>query len=820
MQNDVNRERDLVLAPNEFAFISDQTKGNINVYVGPYKTSLANTDKPVIFDEEQKKFIRCNLDEAIQTFGIAPEGWYIVMKNPSKDGLQPRIGTSNTLSELNVGRKVNIPGPISFALWPGQMVRVIPGHRLRSNQYLLVRVYDEQEARKNWAKAVVKIKSGEEEKTISADEIPDLTTGKYLIIKGTDVSFYIPPTGLEVVRDENGEYVREAVTLERLEYCILLDEDGNKRFVKGTAVVFPEPTEMFVIKNGHRKFRAIELNENSGLYIKVIAPYIEDKRNYKIGEELFITGKDQMIYFPRPEHAIVKYGQQEIYHAVAIPEGEGRYFLDRNTGKINLKKGPCMFLPDPREAVIVRRVLDPRLVELWFPGNKEALEYNVRLKQVCDNEKMKDFVVEQEVTEELVRSKKEAASTLHQQRNVIINKIAGDEFRRKDESQERPRTLTLYDKYDGAVTFSVWTGYAVLVVSKIGTRKVITGPQTYLLEYDETLQAVELSTGTPKTDDQLFKTVYLRVLNNKVSDVVTAESADFCQVNIHLSYRVNFEGDPDKWFNVENYVKFLTDHLRSVIRNAVKKINIMDFYSNGISIIRDTVLGVAAGEDNKRAGRAFKENGMRIYDVEVFDIKLGDEKIEQLLVDSQQDLIRQTIAIAAERRKLNLNEETEDITRKIAENKAHTKQRLLELERTETAEQLKNILAKIDSEIQSKQKNLDAQVADQEKLAKINEGELHLLQTRKELELQLAQKALDQRLAELQAEVAALVSKAQAVSPQLVAALQSFSDRALAEKVADSMAPLSILGGKSVAEIFSGMLQGTVLGSVLDTPRE
>ncbi|HNI45998.1 MAG TPA: hypothetical protein PK230_14945, partial [Chitinophagales bacterium] len=374
----------------------------------------------------------------------------------------------------------------------------------------------------------------------------------------------------------------------RLEYCILLDEDGNKRFVKGTAVVFPEPTEMFVLKNGHRKFRAIELNENSGLYIKVIAPYTEDKRNYKIGEELFITGKDQMIYFPRPEHAIVKYGQQEIYHAVAIPEGEGRYFLDRNTGKINLKKGPCMFLPDPREAVIVRRVLDPRLVELWFPGNKEALEYNVRLKQLCDNEKMKDFVVEQEVTEELVRNKKEATSSLHQQRNVIINKIAGDEFRRKDESQERPRTLTLYDKYDGAVTFSVWTGYAVLVVSKIGARKVIAGPQTYLLEYDETLQAVELSTGTPKTDDQLFKTVYLRVLNNKVSDVVTAESADFCQVNIHLSYRVNFEGDPDKWFNVENYVKFLTDHLRSVIRNAVKKINIMDFYANGISIIRDT----------------------------------------------------------------------------------------------------------------------------------------------------------------------------------------------------------------------------------------
>ena len=49
---DRGRERDLVLAPNEFAFILDETKGNINVYVGPHKTSLANTDGPVVFDPE------------------------------------------------------------------------------------------------------------------------------------------------------------------------------------------------------------------------------------------------------------------------------------------------------------------------------------------------------------------------------------------------------------------------------------------------------------------------------------------------------------------------------------------------------------------------------------------------------------------------------------------------------------------------------------------------------------------------------------------------------------------------------------------------
>ena len=51
------------------------------------------------------------------------------------------------------------------------------------------------------------------------------------------------------------------------------DKDGNKRYIKGPDVVFPEPTERFVEKNGSRKFKAIELNEISGIYLKVIAPY-------------------------------------------------------------------------------------------------------------------------------------------------------------------------------------------------------------------------------------------------------------------------------------------------------------------------------------------------------------------------------------------------------------------------------------------------------------------------------------------------------------------------------------------------------------------
>jgi major vault protein len=810
-----NRERDLVLAPNEYAFISDQTKGNINVYVGPYKTSLANTDKPVIFAGDTKRFERVSLDESIETFITAPEGWYVVMKNPPKDGHQPKTGTTNNLAELNVGRKVNIPGPINFALWPGQMAKVLRGHNLRSNQYLLVRVYDEDEATKNWTKAVIKTKDGEGTPEELIETKPDLTMGKMLIIKGSNVSFYIPPTGVEVVQDEEGDYVREAVTLERLEYCILLDENGNKRFIQGPAVVFPEPTEEFIYRDGVRKFKAIELNEMSGLYIKVIAPYNEGKMSYKEGDELFITGKDQMIYYPRPEHAIIKYGKKERHYALAIPAGEGRYYLNRKTGKISLQKGPAMFLPDPREAVLVRRILHPKQVALWFPGNQEALQYNQQLQKLAKSE-TQDFVSDDviQMEQEMLQPIPAAKALPEKRKEKVSKEIAGDEFERGEQFTP-PRMLVLDTKYDGAVTINIWTGYAILVVSKTGTRKVIVGPQSYLLEYDENLEAFELSTGTPKTEENTIKSVYLRVLHNKVSDIVRAETSDYTQVNIQLSYRLNFEGEPEKWFNVENYVKFLTDHMRSFIRNAVKKYTIMDFYTNGIEIIREVILGKTA-KDEKRPGRTFDENGMRIYDVEVLDIRLSDISLENLLIATQQDVVKQTLRVTSEQRKLEFTKETEKINQEIALAKSSTAKQNIDLENEETKKALELALVKIEAEIQTKEKRLLAELTEQDTLNQINQAELDRLKERENLQIELAQQKLAQELEKMKGEVEAVVAKAQAVSPNLVAALQAFADKALAEKMAQSMSPLAILGGKSVAEVLANLLKGTVLSNVLE----
>lgn len=818
MADDRGRERDLVLAPNESAFISDETKGNINVYVGPHKTSLANTDRPVVFDARSKRFNRCSLEEATQTFSVAPEGWYLVLKNPARDGSHPRTGALNNLPELDVGRKVNVPGPVSFAQWPGQMVRVVQGHHLRSNHYLVVRVYDEEAAKTNWTKAVIKPQQASPDETPgggTTDELPlkpdDLTMGNLLVIKGTEVAFYIPPTGIEVVRSANDTYIREAVTLERLEYCILLDEDGNKRFIRGPAVVFPRPSEAFVERDGATKFRAIELSDTSGLYVKVIAPYEENGKAYSVGDELFITGAEQMIYFPRPEHAIIKYGSHQIHYAIAIPAGEARYVLDRHTGKISLKRGPAIYLPDPRHEVIVRRVLDGKQVSLWFPGNQEALAYNERLRS---RKGENDFVAERDVARTpLALASESAVAAPGRASAKVSERFAGDDFSRQ-QNYTQPRTITLDTRYDGAVSVSVWTGYAVLVVSKTGERKVVAGPETVLLEYDETLQATELSTGIPKSDESLIKTVYLRALHNKVSDQVVAETKDLCRVHLTLSYRVNFEGDPNKWFDVENYVKFLTDHLRSLLRAAVKQHGIESFYGNAASIVRDVVLGPAV-DGGARAGRAFPENGMRIYDVEVLDVSIGDQAIEDLLVVAQQDVVRQTLAVQTEQRKAQFARETERARQEVLALAFETRGKELELKQLELERTQALRVAEQTAAVELARRQLEARVEEQKALGGINEAEIERRRKHADLDQRIAQGVLELKTSELGAEVRAVVDKAQAISPALVSALQSFGDRALVEKVAQSMAPLAILGGESVSDVLARLLRGTPLARAL-----
>ena len=878
MENLRHEAKDLALAPNEYAFIMDTTKGQVNVYTGPNKASLSQTDQPVVFSDRTKKFEVATLAEAKKLCLVAPENWYIVLKNPASDDGKPHpIKASNSgMPDLELGHKINIPGPISFALWPGQMSRLIQGHRLHQNQYLLIRVYDEQAARDNWDDAVV----AQVEDAEAGTTRDELVMGKLMVVKGTDFSFYMPPTGIEVVRDEDDEYVRDAVTLERLEYCLLLDQSGGKRYVRGPAVVFPEPTENFVERNCVRKFRAIELNQNSGLYVKVIAPYTDSKGDkHEIGEELFVTGKERAIYFPREEHAIVKYGKQEKHYGIAIPKGEARYVLNRKEGDIRLEKGPSVFLPDPREEVIIRRILDLKTCGLLYPGNTEALSHNqALLAEVNANAGAHAAMLLGDVSQgtsafggcfdaaagDLLGADVTATATLSNMGAEIATRglsvqsdmgissealtkgavaysadsigalegatrrVASSGGRKRKrgrgftgDAMERgtkytpPRTVTLNTKYEGAVTINVYEGYAIMLVDKAGKRRVIEGPQTALFEYDETPHFLRLSTGKPKTTDRLKETVYLKIRNNPITDIIQAETKDFCKVNIKLTYRVNFEGNSEKWFSVENYVKLLTHNMRSMIRNFVKKNSVEEFYQNSAALLRDLILGKSV--EGVRSGRTFEENGMHIHDVEVLETTL-DHDIEGLLIGEQRDVIKQTLAVNRSRRDLLFAKENEDLQRQIQEERSKTAALTQELKRVEVGDQAETAMAELQVRVDHDHKSEEATVDLQTVANKSADARRARLAADHELELEVKRKGVELDAEKGRADAENTAKKAKAITPDLIAALQSIADTETTVKVAEALGTtqmLKVIGGESISDVLARILEGSKLGERL-----
>ena len=812
-------QRDLVLAVNEFCFLQSKTNGAIKTYTGPITMTISAQEALVVFNPRTKQFEETrDFSKAKQLFKSAPEGWYIVLKNPAKENSHPEVAKAVNSPDLAIGKKINVPGPCSFSLYPGQMAKVVRGHRLRSNQYLLARVYDADAANANAATATIVDAEGNE----ATQKTEKYYVGQLLVIKGTEVSFYMPPTGIEVipVGGAGDDYVRDAVTLERLEYAILKDEDGEKRYVHGPAVVFPKPTETFVDSpKGGLVFRALELSPISGIYIKVIADYVDEKGvKHPTGEELFITGNDQMIYYPRPEHAMIQYDGKYMHHAIAIPEGEGRYILNRLDGNIKTVKGPAMYLPDPRTEVVVKRKLTAKECELFYPSNKEVLAYNLEL-----SEKATEKMARRGTTDAITNAINCAYSTSNQLDSLAIFEANANISR--GISYTKPRTITLDTKYDGVVTINVWTGYAVNVVSKSGKREIVVGPATRLLNYDETLEAMELSTGKPKTTDNLLRTGYLRVENNKVSDIINAQTADFVDVQIKVSYCVNFlEEHKNKWFSIENYVKFLTDRMRSLVKREVKKYSIQEFYSNSTDIVRNIILNIEdvekASEDAseteiKPIGRFFAENGMFVNDVEVLAVGV-EREVARLLEAHQTEMISKTLELADADAKLKLVKALAKVEREEIdlsnENQLHAValKHKLETDKLAKAEEIR------EKERAAEAASVKAREDMQKVLNAIQKEELARKKLATDAEVAKEQAYADIEAAKNAAYAETVKSIMASISPDLVASLSARTEADVFTEAVKHIGPYALAGNESIADAINKLMRGTPIEGILD----
>jgi len=497
--------------------------------------------------------------------------------------------------------------------------------------------------------------------------------------------------------------------------------------------------------------------------------------------------------------------------------------MNRKTGEIRMAVGPAMLLPNPVDEVIVRRVLSDRECQTWYPGNDEALSYNRSLRTLAQHAPTTraGVVSEGDYMRSQQRGGRQAPPPAAQAVAMDASAVSKDTAAMMGDVLERgsnftqPRTVVFNTKYEGVPSLNVWVGYAVMVLDKKGSRRVEQGPRNLLLNYDETLEIVELSTGKPKTTDKLLHTVFLRVLNNKVSDICEVETSDHVRVKLEYSMRVNFEGEPNKWFEVENYVKFLCDHVRSVLKGQIKKHSVESFYASSVELVREGILG-KPDDKAQRPGMLFKENGMRVTDVEVLGALIDDAKISALLNQAQHEAVESNITLLRANRSLDVTKKQEDINRQAAEARAQTFKRISELEVGDVTAKLSVVLAAIDSEVKQHDERKKAVVSKNLALDADQQGALGRERAAADVKLAIAKSEQELRIEALRAEAKTIIDRFTAAQGGFSEALLALSNHDTLVKIADAMSVQSFIGGKTLTDVVDKIFAGTPLEGVLN----
>lgn len=327
------------LVVGQFAWAVTRKDGKLYVYVGPDPlTEITEDCQPLtsVDMNSSDKFIQVgSMYEAIQEFIKIQSDEYIVIHNPSAtfneeypNGVYK--SKDNEIKDLVIGDKRVITSG-HFPLWPRQWIEKRKVHHLSANQYLMVEVqsadvdvnapyYDltvkcaniktavidetvatetEQEVKKvadvsEVAKEVEKfedkVSEGDDKESSSStidEKVPStssvLELGQRIIISGNLTPVYIPPTGIEIVPDENRYVVCDTVVLGPTEFCIIRNKAGEPEVYEGPGKVFPGPYDIFETNGSrHRVYDAYHIRPDRGILLRIVSDISAEKLSNKL----------------------------------------------------------------------------------------------------------------------------------------------------------------------------------------------------------------------------------------------------------------------------------------------------------------------------------------------------------------------------------------------------------------------------------------------------------------------------------------------------------------------------------------------------------
>lgn len=585
--------------------------------------------------------------------------------------------------------------------------------------------------------------------------------------------------------------IRNAVVLGEKEYCVIVDADGKRQIKVGPARVFPGPYDTFMTEGSrNRIYDAYELLPQRALWLRVIASMTRaeladklprgmalDKDDYHPGDEILLTGVSTFF---------VPFNEIEILS----PES-GQAIVGNDHSKVFIEAIGI----DQKSGIYVR---DLTTGEVRLVRGKQSY---------------------------LVDPRKEVQ---------ITRTVPADDWNLWIGANEPHKQTRAPVTTPWAVSINVPNNSAVLVTSA-NDRRVVEGPCVTLLGYEETLYPVLLSTGTPKTDEAPLRTCFLRAVGNRVSDEIAVETADFVRVAIRVSYSVTFmTALRDRWFNHENYIQIMVDHLRSIVRGRCRTLSLMALWPQLPNTLRDTILGER--KEGPRPGRQFAENGTAVTEVEVLSativdrvvadlmqrvqtesvtLQIGDRQVQEALVSSklraEVQREQQVLLEEARRQAARFAELTERLAHETAlaavrqeEVVARERQALAD-QREASALEAKNARLEADKQ---------AEILRMTEEAKARADSARLVDA---AELEKAERLRTLELALIAAESQATVAERNAVQRGLIEALTGLGDKIVLGQVAENMNLVSLFKGRDVATLLGEVVRGTKLDATLRT---
>lgn len=825
------------LTSGQFAWAISKKSGVFSVIIGPDPMDATDDELFVVPSRREPTKVEQadSSAAAIQDFILIKPGEYAVIHNPTESFTAdhpngPYTKGRGDVKALKHGTK-RVVTTGYFPVWPGQQVEVREIHTLSSNQFLMAVVesdivdetapyYDitvkcatikKAMVNRNASKVVEPEEDLDNEEAAAelepTEEKMTLKMGQRIIIPGNLTPTYIPPSGIEIVPEFNtvavnphqrfgrdGEYaqatppqemVRQAVVLGPTEFCVLMDEDGQPQVKKGPGRVFPGPYDTFRTKGSRNcAYDAYHLRPDRGLLLRVVDDTVTkenlasqlpagsqlDKDTYTKGDEIFIHGFDAYVIpsssieviDPKTRTPHVGNDHSSIYvQAIGVDQKSGIYVANVETGNVNLVHGEKKMILDPRkECHVVRKVP----AKMW---------------------------------------------------NLIIGKGEPHKMVYDEQMVRTPWALSVV----------IPNNEAVLVTSKDG-RKPVVGPKTILLGFEEWLEVLRLSRGRPKNDRDALETCFLRMSGNRISDQISLETSDYVKINVSVQYSVEFEGktvdEQIRWFNYKDYVKFFCSNLRSRLRASARKIPLSVLYSKMADFVRDTILGEKP-ETGHREGMLFKENNMRVTEVDVLDISIPDPDIAMSFIETNRAVVVTELKLIAEGVEL----ETEKRLNKISEERS-----ALELEKIKRSKELKvtGIASDQETALLSLKNSMDRLKKQEEQEDFRNKASIERMAATSTTESELRKKSQDIQL-EFQSKVAELeqliiaagaeadVKRLTAIQPDFIRAIEGLGDKQalaeLAHHLPSATGELGFLLGQGGIAGLAKMLDGTPLSAAL-----